>query len=140
MAAAVARATDLVGAHVIDLHRVQALSVVLDGGGAALTTGTKCDLAIPWSFTIAGWALYANAAGVLEIDLQTSASYTAYPDDLVSICAAAKPALVDDLKATDSTLTGWTTALPGGGVLRVVVESAAEAITLATLTLRLRAV
>ena len=136
--AAEARLQALLSEHVYQLHGRRAVAVVMSGGGSALAAGTQCDLEAPWAYVIEGWALYADASGSCVVDLRTAASYAAFPT-VASICASAKPTLAAAQKATDSTLTGWTTALPRGTVLRVVVESAST-VTLVSLTLFLRAV
>jgi len=140
--AAELRVQALLGDHVQQRHGRRAVAVVLDGGGATLTVGAKCDLELPWAFQLEGWALYATASGSLALDLEASASYTAFPADLTSICGTGTPtppALTAAAKARSDDLTGWTpTALPRGAVLRVLVDSA-SGISLATLTLFVRA-
>ena len=135
--AAEARLQALLAEHVYHLHGRRGLAIVLDGGGVALTAGARADLELPWAYLVEGWALYADQAGSVVVDLRASASYAAFPA-ATSICAGARPSLTDAQKATDTALPGWTTALPRGTVLRVLVESA-ETLTLATLTLYLRA-
>lgn len=138
--AAEARLAQLLSEHVYHLHGRRALAVVLDGGGAVLTPGTKCDLELPWAYVVEGWALYADQVGVLGLDLQVATSYTTYPV-MESICGETPPGLTDALKNTAPVLTDWTMALPRGTVLRVVVAAAPApvAVQLATLTLYVRA-
>ena len=84
-----------------------------------------------------GWTLAAYASGSIVVDLLT-ADYAGYPT-VASICASANPTLSSAQKATDATLTGWTTRLTKDQLLRVVVDSAST-VTLVTLTLLLRPV
>jgi hypothetical protein len=135
--AAVDRTGDLLDAHRYRLHGREALVVVLDGGGAALATGEKCDLELPWAYQLEAWALYADQVGSLIVDLRTASSITAYPT-VSSICGTTPPTLTSAQKARSEDLRAWTSVgLPQGTVLRVTVTSAAT-ITVATLTLHLR--
>jgi hypothetical protein len=140
VAEAVRQATDLVSEHLGDRHRVEHLFVVLDGGGSQLATGQKANLHLAWSYEIVGWTLLADTTGSLTVDLRVAASYAAYPT-VASICAAAPPSLTAAQKNDSDALpmTGWTTLLSAGQVLRPFVSSA-SGINLATLTLRLRPV
>lgn len=113
------------------------LQVLLDGGGQALTTGVKLDLVLPFDCEITEWTLLADQAGDLVIDLWRS-TYAAFPPTSAgSITGSAKPTLSSANKAQSSTLTGWTTQLAAGDVLRVNIDSAAT-VTRATLALRVR--
>jgi hypothetical protein len=134
--AAEGRTRALLNAHRYRLHGREALAIVLDGGGQALTTGEKCDLELPWAYQLEAWALYADQVGSLVVDLQTAASISAYPTT-ASICGGSPPTLTGAQAARSEDVGAWTQGLPQGTVLRVRVNSAAT-VTLATLTLHLR--
>ena len=136
--AAEARLQQLLSEHTYHLHGRRAIVFVADGGGAALTAGAGADVELPWAYVVEGWALYADQAGSAVVDLRAAASYAAFPT-ATSICASAKPTLSSAQKATSTTLTGWTTALPRGTVLRPVLDSAST-VTRVSLTLYVRAV
>ena len=108
------------------------IGVTIDGGGSAITTGSKGYISIPYSCTINNNTIVADATGSIVIDVKKS-TYSDFPTT-TSICAAAKPTLAGAQKSTDSTLTGWTTTINSGDVIEFVVDSAAT-ITKATLTL-----
>jgi len=140
--AAEARAAALLADHGYRQHGRRAVAVVLDGGGAALAPGARCDLELPWAYVLEGWALYGEPAGVLALDVLAAADYAGYPN-FVSLCADAPPTLGDPAgdpadKNRDEELTNWVVQLPRGRVLRVAVVSNA-AVVRATLTLLLRA-
>jgi len=135
--AAEARLQALLAEHVYHLHGRRAIVFVVDGAGAPLAAGPGCDVELPWAYVLEGWALYADASGSAVLDLRT-ATYATFPA-LASICASAKPTLTSAQKAQDTALTGWTTALPRGTVLRPVLESAST-VTRLSLTLWVRAV
>ena len=139
--AAEARLAALLADHVYRQHGRRAVSVILDGGGAVLTAGARCDLEVPWAYIVEGWVLYADQPGGLVLDLLVAADYTAY-GSFVSIAGGSPPTL-DALAPTDKAradeLPDWNVQLPRGRVLRVAVTSA-DVVTRATLTLFLRAV
>ena len=107
----------------------------LVSGGSAITTGVKADLEIPWNATITSSTLVCDQSGSIVLDLwrDTYANYPATVAD--TITASAKPTLSAATKAQNTTLTGWTTALTAGDILRVNVDSAAT-VTRCTLSLQ----
>jgi hypothetical protein len=137
-AAAEARLRALLAEHVYQQHGRRALYFWVDGGGAVLAPGAGGDAELPWAYVVEGWALYADAAGDAVLDLQVATSYATFPT-ATSICGGAPPTLAGAQKATSTDLTGWTTALPRGTVLRPVLQSAASVSRL-SLTLYVRAV
>lgn len=109
------------------------IGITIDGGGSAITTGSKGYISVPYSCTINNNTIVADQAGSIVIDVKKS-TYAGFPTT-TSICAAAKPTIVaPNQKSTDSTLTGWTTTVTSGDIIEFVVDSAAT-ITKATLTL-----
>lgn len=108
------------------------IGITIDGGGSAITTGSKGYISIPYSCIINSNTIVANATGDIVIDIKKS-TYSGFPTT-ASICAAAKPTLAAAQKSTDSTLTGWTTTINSDDIIEFVVDSAAT-ITKATLTL-----
>lgn len=115
------------------------LPIVFDGVGGALITGVKGDVPVhldPFHRTvkIGGWRLVADQAGDLVIDIWKS-DYAGFPPTVAnSITAAAQPTLSGSDKAEDTTLTGWTTDIVPGDILRFHIDSA-SVVTRATLTL-----
>lgn len=114
-----------------------AIPLVIDGGGVAITTGTKFAFSVPFACTIVGYDLFGDQTGSIVIDLK-KATYSGYPTT-ATITASAKPTLSSARKATSTTLTGWTTAVAAGDVIEVVVDSV-TALLIATLVLKVRKV
>lgn len=111
------------------------IALVIDGGGAAVTTGVKADLYVPFACAIKEWTLLADQSGSVVVDIWTD-TYANYPPVVGdSITASAKPTLSSAAKGQSATLTGWTTAIPAGSTLRFNVDSAA---TLQRVTLALK--
>ena len=111
--------------------------ITIDGSENAITTGAKGDALIPVSGTIVGWTLTAKETGSIVLDLWKD-TYANYPPTVAdTITATAKPTLSSAKKATDSTLTGWTTTVTEGEFLGVNVDSCST-ITRATLWLKIQ--
>jgi len=98
-------------------------TVVLDGGGAAISTGVKLDVEIPYDCTIAQVTALADQSGSIVVDcwVDTYANYP--PTDADTITAAAPVTITTDTKSQDSTLTGWTKTLAQGKCMRFNVDS-----------------
>jgi len=110
------------------------INLILDGGGAVISTGIKGDLELPFNGVITQATLLADQSGSIVVNLwkQTYASYP--PTVTQKITASAPPTITTALKSQDATLTGWTTAFSAGDILRVNVDSATT-ITRVTLSL-----
>jgi hypothetical protein len=102
---------------------VSALTFVIDGGGSAITTGVKGDIEVPFACTITAARLFADQTGSIVVDIwkDTYANFPPVVGD--SITASAKPTLSSAIKAQNTTLTGWTTSIAAGDVLRFNVDS-----------------
>lgn len=110
-----------------------ALGIVIDGGGAVPSTGSKGFLQVPYACTITGWTILANAAGSASITVKKCA-YSAFPAT-TSIVASAPPSLISAQNNMSTALTGWTTAIAAGDVLEFNLDSVA---TIQRLTLELQ--
>lgn len=101
-----------------------AIGCVIDGGGATITTGIKGDIG-PFTFacTIEDVTLLADQSGSIVIDIWKD-SYANYPPtDADTITASAPPTISAATKSQDTTLTGWTTSIAVGDILRFNVDS-----------------
>ena len=99
------------------------IAITFDGGGSALVVGTTEDVYIPFAGTIQEAIILADQAGSVVVDVWKTTYAAAPPTVAGTICAAAKPTLASAEKSRDTTLTGWTTALAAGDVLRFNVDS-----------------
>lgn len=99
------------------------MSITIDGGGVAIQTGIVCDFVAAIDGTISYVYLLADQAGDCVVDLWKD-SYANFPPTVAdTITAAAKPTLSSADKYYDGTLTGWTTAVTMGDIIRVNVDS-----------------
>lgn len=115
------------------------ITFIVDGNGSAITTGIKGDLEIPFACTINRATLLANESGSVVVDIFKS-TYANFdppttPASGDKITASAPPTITAAKKSQDSTLTGWTTSIAAGDVLRFNVNSVTT-ITRCTLSLK----
>lgn len=103
--------------------QVSTLNFVIDGGGSTITTGIKGDLVVDFACTITAVTLLADQTGSIVVDIWKD-SYANYPpDNSDSITASATPTISTATKSQDTTLTGWTTSISAGQILRFNVDS-----------------
>lgn len=103
---------------------VQALEFIIDNGGVALTTGVKGDIVVPFACTITSATLLADVSGSVVVDIWKDTYANFPPTDADSITASAPPTITAAVKSTDATLTGWTTSVTAGDIIRYNVDSA----------------
>lgn len=104
---------------------VFSLSIPLDGGGSALTSGTKAiDLYVPFAATITGFAVGASASGTVALTVQRAlaASPTSY--SIISPASGSeKPSLSSQTVRSVTSLSAWVSvSLAAGDRLRVDVD------------------
>lgn len=100
------------------------IGATIDGGGSAITTGIKGDIG-PFTFpcNIEDVTLIADQTGSIVIDLW-KCSYANFPPVAANtITASAKPTISGGIKSQDTTLTGWTTTIAVGDIIRCNVNS-----------------
>lgn len=116
-------------------QRTGCITYVIDGGGSAITTGIKGDFSVPAGCTISSVTALADQTGSIVVDIwkDTYANYP--PTDADSITSAAPVTISSATKSTDSTLTGWTTSISAGDILRFNVDSVS---TITRLTIEIR--
>jgi hypothetical protein len=95
----------------------------IDNGASVIPTGVSGNIVIPFDCTIQQWTLLANETGSVVVDIWRD-TYANYPPTVAdTITASAKPTISSSTKGQSSTLTGWTTALTAGDILRFNVDS-----------------
>lgn len=95
----------------------------IDNGASVIPTGVHGNIVIPFNCVIQQWTLLANESGSVVVDIWRD-TYANYPPTVAdTITASAKPTISSSTKGQSSTLTGWTTALTAGDVLRFNVDS-----------------
>lgn len=92
--------------------------------GTAIVTADAVEvtISIPWNCIIREVVVTTfGGTGSCVIDIEKS-TYSGFPTT-ASITASAKPTITSGTKYSDATLTGWTTVLSAGDVLRFQLES-----------------
>lgn len=112
-----------------------AIKFVFDGGGEKIKNGAQGDLEVPFTCTINRVTLLADQTGNVVIDVwrDTYANYP--PTDGDSITASAVPSISSAQSSQDDTLSGWTTSINAGDILRFNVDSA-NVVTRCTISLK----
>lgn len=102
------------------------ITFIIDGGGAAITTGEKGHLEIPFACTITGWTILADRSGSIVVDVWKD-TYANFPPDVGdTIAGSEKPTISAAQKGQDLTLTTWTTAITAGDILAFYVDSVTD--------------
>ena len=114
------------------------VNFIIDGGGSAITTGIKGDTVIDFGCTIQSVTMLADQSGSIVVDIWKDTYANFPPTDADSITAAAVPTITTATKSQDSTLTGWTTSITSGDILRFNVDSitSVERLTISLVLLR----
>lgn len=121
----------------VDVSNIGTTSItfLIDGGGAAISTGVKGDLEIPFNCTIDRATALADQSGNVTISIWKS-SYAGFaPTASANITASSPVTITSAIKSQDSTLSGWTKTITAGDILRFNVDSCAV-ITRVTVSLR----
>lgn len=95
--------------------------ILLDGGGAAITTGIKGDFVVPFNCTVTGWTILSTISGSIVVDIWQD-TYANFPPTVAdTITGANKPTLSS---AVRNQATGLSWSLTAGSILRINVDSA----------------
>lgn len=114
---------------------VLTINFLIDGGGSVITTGDKGFLVVDFDCYIRGYDVLADVSGSIVLDVEKT-DYATFPT-FASITAAAKPTLSAAQKSQNFTLTGWTTTIAQGDILKFQVDSATT-VTRVLLALRVQ--
>jgi hypothetical protein len=113
---------------------VHPIGATFDGGGSALTTGTKVYYTVPFACTINAWNATVDT-GTITIDAWKIATGTAIPTVTNTITASATPAISTGTALHSTTLTGWTTTVTANDIFAFNVSAVSSA-TKASLVLQ----
>ncbi len=106
---------------------------LIEGGGAAVSTGIKAALPDLFACTVVGWTVVApRESGSIVVDIKRSTIAT--PSTFASIAGTDKPTLSSSQRNHSTALTGWSTTINEDDTLQAVVESCTT-ITNATVNL-----
>lgn len=106
----------------------QAISIIIDGGGAVIGTGIKGAAKVPADSRIDAWELVSvdNTSGSIVVELWQDTFPNFPPTSADMIGASEKPTLASQTKNSDASLNGGAGyAIPGGNWIMWNVASAA---------------
>jgi hypothetical protein len=128
---------DDTGQEVAAFDEYNALEITIGGGSGAISVGVFADFVVPYDCTVIEWTLLGDQTGSLVLDLWKD-TYANFPPTIGdTITGTDKPTISASTKGQSSALTGWTTALSRGDIIRINVDSSAT-ITRTTLVLAVR--
>lgn len=106
-------------------------------GGEDITSGVLADVHVPFACTITGAYAFADQTGSAVIDLWKDSYANFPPTDADSITASAPITISSGVKTANTTLTGWTTSLDAGDIIRANIDSISS-ITRLTVAIRVK--
>jgi len=98
----------------------------ISGGGAAITTGIKGFVRVPYAMTLTKVTALADQTGDIVVDIWNDTYANFPPTDADSITASAPVTISNDVKSEDATLSGWDTAIAAGDILAFNVDSVSD--------------
>lgn len=102
---------------------VSVVGAFFDGGGSAITAGSKVYVRVPFDCTIIEATALANVSGSAVVDVWKD-TYANYPPTVADTITASAPVTISAAtKSIDTTLTGWMTGITAGDVLAFNVDS-----------------
>ena len=101
------------------------INFIIDGGGAAITTGVKGDIFPDFDCTVTSWTIVADQVGSIVVDLWQDV-YANFPPTVAdTMTTGEKPTLASALANQDLSLnTGAGWAIAAGNAIRFNVDSA----------------
>lgn len=108
------------------------IEFVIDGHGRVITSGASGHKVVPFSGTITKWEVVSSVSGSIIVDVKKS-TYSGF-NTFSSIAGTEKPTITAGTKATDTTLSTWTTSVASGDRIQAVVNSS-DIVGAAVLTL-----
>lgn len=103
------------------------VGITIDGGGSAVTTGSKGFITVPYAGTITNWYMAADQSGSAVIDVKRSGT---------SIVGAGNKPTLSSAQSGNAAVSSWTsTAISAGDILEFNVGSAST-LTRVTLTIK----
>lgn len=102
---------------------VAAVSFVMNGGTAPITTGYKGSLRIPTNVVVEKVGLFTSGSGSINVNIlrQNYATYDPNPLAGTTIVGTPPLSMSNDIKYFDNTLSGWQTSLYTDDVLNFIV-------------------
>ena len=95
----------------------------LEGGGVAITTGTKCYVQVPNDCIITKWVIFAKSSGSITCDVWKDIEANYPPTNADSIAGTEKPLISSGTYNDDTSLVSMTTDWNKGDWVAIEVET-----------------
>ena len=122
------------GTGITNNPNVIGIEFVIDGGGAAITTGIKGYLEVPFACTVNTWTLLADTSGSITVDVYSD-TYANYGTNTSMVGAGTKPVISSATKAQSAPSSWTTTSIAAGNIVGFNV-TAAPTVTRVTISLK----
>jgi len=113
------------------------IGYVIDGGGFALTAGSKGFLQVPFNCKLIGWTIMSDVSGSIAVTVksQTIATWPAASYSTAAISGTNKPTLSSKVAARSFDMSTWTATIAEGDVLEFVADATPATLTRVTVML-----
>lgn len=98
--------------------------IIIDGGGAAITSGVKGYVQVPFGMIVNAWRVFGDLTGSVVVDVWKDTYANFPPTTADSIAGSEKPTLSGAQKNEDTSLSTWTMTGSAGDIIGFNVESA----------------
>ena len=102
----------------------ESFGIVVDGGGAAITSGAAGFWQAPYPMSLQANRIFADQTGSIQFDVWKDTYANFPPTTGDTIVSTAPPLLSAAQKSENTVLSGWTTAVASGDVFGFYVVSA----------------
>jgi hypothetical protein len=89
---------------------------IIDGGGSAITTGTKGYIEVPFACTVTQWTLLADVSGSITVDVYNDA-YANYGTNTSMVGGGTKPTISASTKGQSAPSSWTTTSIAAGNII-----------------------
>lgn len=101
---------------------IESAGITIDGGGNAISTGSKGYISFPYGGTVSSWTILADQSGSIVVDVK-KCTYGGFPTTS-TIAGSEKPTLSSAQKNQDVALSSFSTTITAGDIWEFVVDSA----------------
>jgi len=106
------------------ISRTHSIGFGIEGGGSAITVGTKGTIEVPYDFTIGGWTMIADQSGSANVDLWSRDYSTTLPTQANSVTDNIGMTISTATANQSTTISNWRMdKINAGNVITYNVQS-----------------
>jgi hypothetical protein len=116
---------------------IRSVGITVDGGGSAITSGTKGYIAVPYTGIIRSWTIIGDQSGSIVFNVYKTNSQVpmVLPTSTTAITDSMLPTVASAVGSNSVVLTSWITNVVTGDIIGFNVTNNATSFTRATLQL-----